>query len=383
MKRLQLLVLMQLFCSVTLGLNVTIIESQSYMFGHNMDMRWKNVLVNMGHNPVILPQSTLDNNAFFSTTDLLIVSSGVIDLPTNRVNTIIEFLQSGKPVYLQSEHLPTYSTNQAFKTIVNSFGGTFNWNNPFEGSLYPTNVLGTFGTTNNTVKTLNVFHYSVSGSGDCNIINFLEYAGEYHGFQYVPANTAYGTIITCSDQDWIKQSANPELMENIITHLIFPPHNHFNFSFSLGKDTTMCFEENLILDATYPHATYVWQDYSTKPTLKVSRAGIYWVEVTLKNCISSDTILIAQENCELYMPNVITPNNDGVNDILIPVVGKGIVAMHTRIYNKWGNKIFETHNPLIEWDGQESSDGTYFLIATYTDINGKQNKLKGYITLLK
>ena len=64
----------------------------------------------------------------------------------------------------------------------------------FGGYLQPMNVLGTFGTTNNAVTSLNDYWYSVSGSGDCNTISFLEYGGEYHGFQYIPPNPSFGSI---------------------------------------------------------------------------------------------------------------------------------------------------------------------------------------------
>ena len=204
MKKLQLLITLQLLCSFMYGLNVTIIESQSLISGQDMDVEWSTVVSGMGHIPTIGPQSTLDNNTFFPSTDILIVSSGTINLPTNRINTILQFIQSGKPVYLQSEYLPTITTNEAFQSIVTSLGGSFSWNNLFGGYLQPMNVLGTFGTTNNAVTSLNDYWYSVSGSGDCNTISFLEYGGEYHGFQYIPPNPSFGSIITTTDQDCLR-----------------------------------------------------------------------------------------------------------------------------------------------------------------------------------
>jgi hypothetical protein len=94
--------------------NFTIIESQSANAGHNMDLNWRTVLLGMGHNAVIVPQTTLDNNAFFGGTDVLIVSSGVITLSAPRRAIIQQFMQTGKSVYIQGEYLTTYSTNQVF-----------------------------------------------------------------------------------------------------------------------------------------------------------------------------------------------------------------------------------------------------------------------------
>lgn len=257
-----------------------------------MDIAWESVLLGMGHTPTIAPQTTLDNTAFFATTDILIVSSGVIDLPANRINTIIQFLQSGKPVYIQSEYLPTYTTNQAFAFIVTTLGGSFNWTNLFSGDLQPMNILGTYSTTNNAVTSLGYYWYSVAGKGDCNTINYLEYGGEYHGFHYIPTNPSYGTLITNTDQDWINtiSPASVDLMENIITHLISPPSVTNGFSLNIGKDTTLCQGAVLTLDASTTNATYLWHDNSANPTFTVTQQGTYWVRVTVNDCIGTDTI---------------------------------------------------------------------------------------------
>jgi len=153
----------------------------------------------------------------------------------------------------------------------------------------------------------------------------------------------------------------------------------------LGKDTILCQNQTLTLDATTTNATYLWQDNSTNPTFNVTQQGTYWTEVTVNNCSATDTVLIIEEDCEIILeiPNVFTPNNDGINDLFVPIVSKGIVTMKTIIFNRWGNKIFETNKILIGWDGQDVSDGTYFWIIYYTDKNGIGNSLKGYVTILK
>ena len=153
----------------------------------------------------------------------------------------------------------------------------------------------------------------------------------------------------------------------------------------LGADTTLCQGETLTLDATTANTSYLWQDNSTNPAFNVAQQGTYWVEVTTNNCTATDTILILEEDCKIILeiPNVFTPNGDGINDLFVPIVSKGIISMNTLIYNRWGNKIFETNRLLIEWNGQDVSDGTYFWIVYYTDKNGNLNSLKGFVTILK
>lgn len=179
---------------------------------------------------------------------------------------------------------------------------------------------------------------------------------------------------------------------NVISGVTSPWNHIDNFSIigcslfiDLGNDTTICQGETLILDATTINATYLWQDNSTNPTFNVTQQGTYWVQITDSCGSTTDTILIDEETCEIILeiPNVFTPNNDDINDLFVPIISKGIVSMNTIIYNRWGKKVYETNNLLIEWNGQDVSDGTYFWIVYYTDINAVENSLKGYVTILK
>ncbi len=63
------------------------------------------------------------------------------------------------------------------------------------------------------------------------------------------------------------------------------------FTINLGNDSTLCQGEHLVLNATKPNATYIWQDSTTNPTYNVNHQGIYWVKVSNQyNCFSYDTI---------------------------------------------------------------------------------------------
>jgi gliding motility-associated-like protein len=59
---------------------------------------------------------------------------------------------------------------------------------------------------------------------------------------------------------------------------------------SLGKDTTICEQQILLLDAYNPQSTYAWQDGSAASSYAVSMPGTYRVKVTMNNCVKSDTI---------------------------------------------------------------------------------------------
>lgn len=279
------------------GFNVTIIESESFNSGHVMDSVWYNVCIGMGYTASVLPQTTLDNNTFFASTDLLIISSGVIPIPGNRVLTIQQFLQTGKPVYIQSEYLSSYDANQAFQSIVITLGGTFAWGGTTSGTLNPMNELGTFATNNNAVVPINDYWYGCYGTGGCTIENMLEYQGQYYGFQFCPSTTGIGRFSTTSDQDWIRTQNNNLFMENILTNLTTPglcTSNGAGPVVNLGPDTTLCPGDSLVLIATNPNCTYLWSNATTDSTLTVNTTGTYSVTVTNSSgCFGIDSINVS------------------------------------------------------------------------------------------
>ncbi len=63
-------------------------------------------------------------------------------------------------------------------------------------------------------------------------------------------------------------------------------------SVNLGKDTVVCAGQSLLLDAHLAGATYLWQDGSKQANITVNKPGIYWVDVTLNECITRDSIQV-------------------------------------------------------------------------------------------
>jgi len=283
--------------SFSFGFNVTIIESESFNSGQRMDSIWYSVCVSMGYTASVLPQTTLDDNTFFATTDLLIVSSGVIALPNNRILTIQQFLQTGKPAYIQAEYLPTYGGDIAFQTIVNNLGGTFAWGGTTDGDLAPMNILGTFATNNNAVTSLSYYWYGCYGTGGCTVENMIEYNGQYFGFQFCPPTTGIGRLSTTSDQDWVNSQTSNLFMENILTNLITPglcTSNGAGPTVNLGPDTSLCPGDSLVLNATNPNCTYLWSNSTTDSTLTVNSTGTYSVTVTnASGCTGTDSINVS------------------------------------------------------------------------------------------
>src|SRR5690606_277917 len=83
-------------------------------------------------------------------------------------------------------------------------------------------------------------------------------------------------------------------------------------------------------------------------------AGCYYVTVldSLGN-ESTGSNIFCLENCPLYsLPNTFTPNSDGKNDVFRPTTHFFIERVHLKVYNQWGNLVFETNDPEINWDGK-------------------------------
>ena len=62
--------------------------------------------------------------------------------------------------------------------------------------------------------------------------------------------------------------------------------------FDLGPDTALCPGESITLDATYPGATYTWQDNANTATYNVTGPGIYFVDVDVAGCATLDAITV-------------------------------------------------------------------------------------------
>ena len=122
---------------------------------------------------------------------------------------------------------------------------------------------------------------------------------------------------------------------------------------------------------------------SAQVTPSVPATNIYQVQV-VDACgfMTIDTVVVdVLLDCDLDIPNVFTPNGDGVNDFFV-ISANGIKTFSISIYNRWGEKVFESDDITKSWDGGDSNDGTYFYIVKAESINGKGFDNKGYLQLL-
>lgn len=165
-------------------------------------------------------------------------------------------------------------------------------------------------------------------------------------------------------------------------------------SVNIGRDTSICpGSEPLVLadniNAGNSAASWLWNTGNTGPYLTVTTPGAYFVRVTINGCTSSDSINVAND-CYMDIPNVFTPNDDGLNDYFFPrlTLTKGLVSFKMDIYNRWGQMIFETTSlDGRGWDGKLNNtaqpEGAYVYIIDATFLDGQKEHHQGNVTLIR
>jgi gliding motility-associated-like protein len=105
--------------------------------------------------------------------------------------------------------------------------------------------------------------------------------------------------------------------------------------------------------ALWSPGTWLNTRTSYAPTFNGPSEQLYTIAITTNGgCITVDTQLVKTiKNVEIYVPTAFTPNNDGVNDLLRPIL-LGIKELrYFRIFNRWGQLLFETKSDGFGWDG--------------------------------
>ena len=104
-------------------------------------------------------------------------------------------------------------------------------------------------------------------------------------------------------------------------------------------------------------------------------------------CIATDTVWIVPDGCALLLPNAFSPNNDGLNDIFKIKYPFAVKAFSLAIYNRLGEKIFETSDMATGWDGTwkrtKQPLGVYVWMVQLISLDNVKQTMRGTVTLLK
>lgn len=159
--------------------------------------------------------------------------------------------------------------------------------------------------------------------------------------------------------------------------------------FTLGPDQAICPGNTITLNPILNPAWQLsWQDGSGGPVYTVTQPGSYSLSAT-NNCGATlNEVLVSSGICKVFVPNAFTPNNDGKNDQFKVLGTEDVAQFNLKIFNRWGETVFETSDKSKGWDGnlngRASPIGVFIYILSYKDNNSTESKIiKGTMTLIR
>jgi gliding motility-associated-like protein len=181
----------------------------------------------------------------------------------------------------------------------------------------------------------------------------------------VVSSNSITTIYTLTVSD-----ANTNSISQQFTLTVVPNPNA-----NAGVDTTICENTSVLLNAT-GGGTYIWNNSITTSTNQVSPMlnSQYIVTVTVNGCVDTDTVNVMIKNCTadtivsipIIVPNVVTANNDGVNDYFKITGLESYPNSSIKVFNRWGTEVYSNANYQNDWK-PDLTDGTYFYIINVSD----------------
>ncbi|MCB9164946.1 MAG: gliding motility-associated C-terminal domain-containing protein [Flavobacteriales bacterium] len=131
-----------------------------------------------------------------------------------------------------------------------------------------------------------------------------------------------------------------------------------------------------------------WSTGSTSTGITVSSGQeISVAALDQHGCVASALVVVIEDDCDLVIPNVFSPNGDGQNESWLPT--GGFVSANTRIYNRWGNLVFDGDMVQKPWNGKHlrsaepCSEGVYYFVMILERANGSSVEKSGYIELIR
>ncbi len=132
------------------------------------------------------------------------------------------------------------------------------------------------------------------------------------------------------------------------------------------------------------------QSQNQNTSYRFTESGNYPVALVVKNkwgCL--DTIVkmvVVEPDFHVYVPNVFTPNGDGINDIFLPITS-GIKKYNLTIFNRWGQEVFQSFDAAKGWDGEYHGEiatpDSYVYRLSVSSLSGVEKKIEGKVLLIR
>jgi gliding motility-associated-like protein len=207
-------------------------------------------------------------------------------------------------------------------------------------------------------------------------------------YQWSTGETTQKIRVSNPGRYWIKITQGSCLYSDTI--LVKSPDGSL---LSAGNETVFCLNDenkNLVVK-TSPGTKILWSTGAVTPTLSITREGTYWVRTESPGCGPQvDTVKVKLKacECEMFIPNSFTPNEDGRNDYFFPVAQCEYSYYNLTISDRWGNTVFYTTNINGKWDGRFKGnlcpEDIYVYHIESTEKTGDKKTVRnGHISLFR
>ena len=279
----------------------------------------------------------------------------------------------------------------SIKDSINMLSNSWGINPPSADTLFSTNInAGTYnvhlvnvnGCANDTSFTVTsqppvVLNYSPAVCYDTMEMNFNVGPSLVGQWTYIPPNSSSSAVFRNIDSlntgikingygtyQFIFTESSACQDDDTLT-VTFTPGVYFNLEDTLklcqGSVVTLVPEIFLPQFVT----SMLWSTNDMTPTIDVTKKGYYVFTISNSCETMIDSVYIAEKVCDIEMPNVFSPNGDGIND-LYHIKGDDEIfkEFHIVIVNRWGNIVKQYEDPTGTWDGTDAS-GNYVNAGVY------------------
>jgi len=196
-------------------------------------------------------------------------------------------------------------------------------------------------------------------------------------FDYVV--TAYPTQFpTCVGTDTVR-AVVPDVPPGVVQDLVI---------FCIGEQASIDvgIDEGDYLYTLYYQSTNPIDELSSNDlgTFFVGDSGTHYIVVTEPQCgfFSTTPFEAIDEVCEIKIPNVFTPNSDGLNEAFVIDGVENFPGSTLQIFDRWGTLVYESSSYNNSWTGRDQAEGTYYYIFGHNQESGMQY-YEGQFTLLR
>lgn len=214
--------------------------------------------------------------------------------------------------------------------------------------------------------------------------------GDGNGFEEQPAQVqhAYDQAGVMPVELKASFRACPDITVRDTVYVSAFPHVY------LGPDSSICLNGRAVTLADQniqpAGSRYLWSTGETVKDIIVRHPGLYSLRVTSPADCTTEELISVRKDCYIDIPNVFTPNGDGVNDYFFPrqLQASGITRFSMEVLNRWGQVVFKTDKKDGRgWDGRfngvDQPQGVFIYLID-VEINGSvKENYKGNVTLIR